>query len=87
LPPQNLRASTIAIPVILWLRVSADSQNEDNQLPDLQRWCEEHGYQVVTTVRVHGKSAWKPGKLDKDKRQALNALSSGVASVVVAWAG
>lgn len=70
---------------ILWLRVSDASQSEDNQLPDLQRWCGEHGYRPVMTVRVHGKSAWKAGRLDADKQQVLQALSSGLASVVVAW--
>lgn len=37
---------------IIWLRVSDGHQNEDNQLPDLERWCAEHGYQsVVGTTR------------------------------------
>lgn len=73
------------IPVILWLRVSDGAQNEMNQLPDLERYCAEHGYRVVRTMFVHGKSAWKAGRLDKDKAAVLADLRAGLASVVVAW--
>lgn len=70
---------------IIWLRVSDSTQDETNQLPDLERWCAEHSYHVTRTVFVHGKSAWKKGKLDKDKTAVLDALKSGAASVVVVW--
>jgi DNA invertase Pin-like site-specific DNA recombinase len=74
-------------PAGIWLRVSDESQNEDNQISDLEAWCGAHGYAVAPehVFRVHGKSAWKPGKLDQDKERVLSAIRSGRISVVVVW--
>ena len=72
----------------IWLRVSDDHQDETNQLPDLQGFCGRHGYAVEDrhVFRVHGKSAWKPGRLDEDKRRVLDAFRSGEIQVLAVWA-
>jgi DNA invertase Pin-like site-specific DNA recombinase len=72
-------------PAGIWLRVSDESQDENNQLPDIEAYCREHGYDVRRTFRVHGRSAWKKGRLDADKQAVLGAVRSGEISVVVVW--
>lgn len=75
-------------PAGIWLRVSdGATQDEDNQLPDLQQWCDSHGYSVRPehVFRVHGRSAWKPGKLDADKERVLNAFRTEQITVLVVW--
>ena len=36
-----------ATPVGAWIRVSTQAQDEANQVPDIERYCEDHGYQIV----------------------------------------
>jgi DNA invertase Pin-like site-specific DNA recombinase len=43
----------------IWLRVSSSGQDEENQRPDCERWCDSHGYAVAARYVIHGKSARK----------------------------
>lgn len=72
-------------PAGIWMRVSDLTQDESNQTPDLEAWCEAHNYTIARRFPVHGKSAWKPGKLDADKRAVLDAISTGEIKVLVVW--
>jgi DNA invertase Pin-like site-specific DNA recombinase len=42
-----------------WFRVSTGKQDEDNQVPDVDVWCDSHDYDVAQTYILHGKSAFK----------------------------
>ena len=48
-----------------WFRVSTGGQDEANQVPAVDRWCESHDYDVARTYTLHGKSASK-GQQDKE---------------------
>jgi len=69
----------------IWLRVSRDSQDEINQLPDLERLCAQHDLRIVRRFVVHGESAWK-GEHQATRAELLDAAYRGEFSVVVVWA-
>src|SRR5579875_3134260 len=69
----------------LWLRVSSGAQDEASQLPDVERWCEQHGYTVAERYVVHGKSAYK-GRHDQYLNRALEDMKAGRIDVLVVWA-
>jgi len=46
--------------VALYMRVSTDEQNVDNQRPALEAWCSQRGYSVAV-VYQEAESAWKDG--------------------------
>lgn len=73
------------VPSGIWIRVSSENQSEDNQLSDCEDYCEEQGYLVKRTFCVHGKSAWRPGKLDAEKQAVLEAVRCGDIKVVIVW--
>jgi DNA invertase Pin-like site-specific DNA recombinase len=69
---------------VLLARVSKTGQDEDNQLPDLEKWSDSHGYTVVDTIRIHGKSAFT-GKHKPDLDRAVRMVEAGQADVLVFW--
>jgi len=46
--------------VIIYLRVSSSEQMTENQLPALQKWIADKGYELVD-VYSENESAWKSG--------------------------
>lgn len=76
-------------PAALWLRVSTDDQTADNQVPDLERFCEHHGYEVTAKYQVSA-SAWNGGRAGGEYqatlRKALDDAWQGRYRVLVVWA-
>jgi len=69
-----------------WLRVSTGNQDEGNQVPDVDAWCDSHGYDVTQTYVLHGKSAFKGSKkFDQTWAQVLSDMRSGKITVLVVW--
>jgi DNA invertase Pin-like site-specific DNA recombinase len=72
----------------IWLRVSTTDQESDNQLPDLERFCEHHDLDITNTYRVSD-SAWNGGKPGSEYRrminQALEDAWAGEYEVLVIW--
>ncbi|MBO0769533.1 MAG: recombinase family protein [Solirubrobacterales bacterium] len=70
-----------------WLRVSTGGQDEQNQLPDIERWCESHGYETSedTLYVAHAKRAYT-GKHQAMLDRALNDMAQGKFDVLVVWA-
>ncbi len=68
----------------VWVRVSSGGQDEANQVPDLERYCDQHGYTLATRYVLHGKSASK-GKQQEALDQALDDMRHGVIKVLVIW--
>jgi len=71
-------------PTGIWLRVSSGGQDEANQEPDLERYCQEHDYLIEHRYEVHGKSAYH-GQQQADLDQALADMRAGVIKVLVIW--
>jgi DNA invertase Pin-like site-specific DNA recombinase len=68
----------------IWRRVSSTAQDEANQIPDTERYCLDHGYEVVERYTVHAKSAYH-GKQQKDLDRALNDMRLKKYTVLVVW--
>lgn len=73
----------------IWLRVSTGHQDASNQLPDLERFADHHGYEVVQRYEL-SESAWNGGKDGGEYRAALKrALDdawAGKFNVLIVWA-
>ncbi|MGO9582460.1 MAG: recombinase family protein [Acidimicrobiales bacterium] len=73
----------------LWVRVSTDHQESDNQLPELERFAGHHGYEIVERYEVSD-SAWNGGKAGGEYqatlKRALDDAWQGKFSVLVVWA-
>ena len=68
----------------VWVRVSTGGQDEANQLPDIERYCKQHGYRIAETYTVHGKSASK-GRHQPDLDKMLADIRAGLITVLVIW--
>ena len=55
----------------VWIRVSTTHQTGDNQVPDLERFCEHHGYEIAKRYEL-SESAWNGGKDGGEYRAALS---------------
>lgn len=75
------------IEAAIWLRVSTEEQDRDNQEPDLLRFCEHHGYTVAQRYELDD-SAWNGGGTvyRATIRQALDDAYRGTYKVLVVWA-
>lgn len=71
-------------PAGIWVRVSTGGQDEQSQVPDCEKHCTSHGYQVARRYTIHGKSASK-GAHQKDLDQMLADMKSGVIRCLVIW--
>lgn len=67
-----------------WQRVSTGGQDEASQLPDLNNWCDAHGYEIKARYVLHGKSASK-GKHDAALDQVIRDMEDGKINVLVVW--
>ena len=68
----------------IWTRVSTGGQDEQNQVPDLERHCATRGYDITRRYTVHGKSASK-GAHQKDLDAMLADMRAGIIRVLVIW--
>ncbi len=75
-------------PIAIWYRVSSDEQDHYNQVPDVDRFCDHHGYTVAKTYTVDD-SAWKDGVGGPVYREtlarALDDAWRGEFRVFVVW--
>jgi DNA invertase Pin-like site-specific DNA recombinase len=69
-----------------WIRVSGDTQSEEDQIPDINGHCSERGYSISdeTLFTVHGKSAYH-GAQDPDWQRVVQAFKDGIINVIVIW--
>jgi DNA invertase Pin-like site-specific DNA recombinase len=69
----------------IWARVSTDHQTEQNQVPDLERFCQHHGYDITKRYMLSDISAFNGAH-----HEMLNAMLTdawrGEFSVLVVWA-
>ena len=69
----------------VWMRVSTDEQNAENQEAGIRQFCEAHGLTIVRTFVVYG-SAWSGSP---EYRAELAAMMDdawkGEYSTIVAW--
>ncbi len=68
----------------VWYRVSSGGQDEENQVPEVERYCADHGYTISRKYEVHGKSAFKREHYP-DWEKLVRDASDGAFSVVVIW--
>lgn len=73
----------------LWIRVSTGHQTGENQLPELEKFAEHHGYELVERYQV-SESAWNGGKdggeYQKTLQKALDDAWQGKFGVLIIWA-
>jgi len=77
------------IKAAVWIRVSTTHQVTDNQVPDLERFAEHHGYEIVESYSLC-ESAWNGGKdggeYKASLQRALDDAWQGKYSVLIVWA-
>lgn len=76
------------IDAAVWLRVSTEDQEHDNQVPDVERFAAHHDYRVALTYELDD-SAWKDGGGAKYKaaiQRALDDAWQGKYKVLIVWA-
>jgi DNA invertase Pin-like site-specific DNA recombinase len=71
-------------PAGTWVRVSTGGQDEANQVPDIERHCEAHGYSVTRKYELNDKSASK-GKQQAKLDEMLHDMRNGTIRVLVCW--
>jgi DNA invertase Pin-like site-specific DNA recombinase len=69
----------------IWARVSTDQQTPDNQLPELERFCEHHGYTITRRYVLSDVSAFNGGHREHVAAM-LDDAYRGEFSVLVVWA-
>ena len=73
----------------VWLRVSSDHQDSDNQVPDVERFAAHHGYSIRARYQL-SESAWNGGSDNGEYRaalqQAMDDAWRGEFSVLIVWA-
>lgn len=67
-----------------WLRVSTGGQDEENQVPDVNRWIEARDYEVRADYVLHGRSASK-GEQQARIGEMLEDMRHGLITVLVVW--
>lgn len=67
----------------IWLRVSTEDQNPENQLAECKRFAEHRGWNVRKIWRTHF-SGWK-GEIP-EKKELLNDVRLGKTKHVIVWA-
>ncbi len=70
-----------------WVRVSTTGQDETQQIPDVDAWCDSHGYAYGDhDYVIHGASAHKGNKkFDRMWAQVLSDMRDGRITVLVVW--
>lgn len=71
----------------VWLRVSTGHQDSDNQVADVERFADHHGYEIAERYTVSD-SAWKSGGAEYKAtlKRALDDAHAGKFSVLIVWA-
>lgn len=69
----------------IWARVSTDHQTEQNQVPDLEKFCQHHGYEIARRYMLSDVSAYN-GAHREALQAALDDAYRGEFSVLVVWA-
>lgn len=70
--------------VAIYTRVSTDEQSELNQVPVLEAWAQQRGYEVFEIYRDVG-SAWQKAD-QKELKRLLEDARRGKFDVVMIWA-
>jgi len=73
--------------VAIWLRVSTDDQESDNQVPEVLSFCEHHGHKITARYEV-SESAWKiknGGEYRRELARARDDAWQGKFSILVVW--
>jgi DNA invertase Pin-like site-specific DNA recombinase len=70
--------------VVIYTRVSTDEQHKENQLPVLEEWAKNRGWEVIK-VYQEDESAWKAGH-QKELAQLLKDARMGGFKIVLIWA-
>lgn len=71
-----------------WFRVSDKKQNEQNQVPEVDAWCDNHHYITSdeTTYTIHGITAFKgSARFDREWAKVLDDFRTGKINVLVVW--
>jgi DNA invertase Pin-like site-specific DNA recombinase len=69
----------------IWARVSTDHQVVDNQVPELERFCAHHGYEITRQYLLTDVSAYN-GATATAIRAMLDDAYRGEFDVLVVWA-
>ena len=69
--------------VIVYLRVSTTEQTTENQLPALEQWIQDRGYELVR-VYQESMSAWRTGR-QKELARLLAELPKKKADILLVW--
>ena len=74
------------VKVAVYLRVSSEDQSVENQLPSLEKYCQERGYELVT-IYQEAESAWHNGH-QKELARLLTDIRHGRRKydMVLVWA-
>jgi DNA invertase Pin-like site-specific DNA recombinase len=67
-----------------WFRVSTGGQDEENQVPEVERYCAAHGYTIAERYTLNDKSASK-GEQQAKLDQMLHDMREGKFTVLVCW--
>jgi DNA invertase Pin-like site-specific DNA recombinase len=67
-----------------WVRVSSGGQDEQNQVPDVERYCATHGYTIAKRYELNDKSASK-GEQQETLDAMLHDVREGTIKVLVCW--
>jgi DNA invertase Pin-like site-specific DNA recombinase len=67
-----------------WIRVSTGGQDEQNQTPDVERYCKAHDYNVTRRYELNDRSAFK-GEQQAKLDEMLNDVRTGQIQVLVCW--
>jgi DNA invertase Pin-like site-specific DNA recombinase len=65
-----------------WYRVSTGQQDEKNQYAEVERHCEQRGYEIVRRFELRGDSAYH-GRHEAELLQVLADIEAGMYSVLV----
>lgn len=79
---QIAQADPMAESAGVLLRVSSSGQDEENQRPELEAYCDDHGYRVNREYQLHDKSAFH-GEQEQALAEILEDIRTGVIKVLV----
>jgi DNA invertase Pin-like site-specific DNA recombinase len=75
----------MSTPAGIWVRVSTADQTEASQVPDIERYCAAHDYDIVKRYELNDRSAFH-GEQEAYQREALADTRAGTIKVLVVWA-
>jgi DNA invertase Pin-like site-specific DNA recombinase len=82
------KTTTTTTKAALWIRVSTEHQETDNQVPQLESFAKHHGYKLVKRYELSD-SAWRDGKGGPEYRTTLKRAQDdawrGEFDVLIVW--